>query len=51
MAEPIRQPDLAAQRAAMSRLGFLIGHWAERSDPHFPPSGGDPAELNQTGSC
>ena len=46
MASSIRQPDLAAQRAAMSRLGFLIGNWMGEARL-FPP-GGDHVDLNQT---
>ncbi|HEX4137923.1 MAG TPA: hypothetical protein VHY84_25160 [Bryobacteraceae bacterium] len=28
MAQPIRTPDIEAQRAAMKKLDFLIGQWA-----------------------
>jgi len=43
----VRQPDLPAQRAAMSRLGFLVGVWAGEASI-TPPGGGAAIELNQT---
>jgi uncharacterized protein DUF1579 len=42
----LRAPDLAAQRAAMSRLDFLVGKWAGEARVWRGP--GQPAELLQT---
>jgi hypothetical protein len=45
-AQPPRVPDLAAQRAAMKKLGFLIGKWAGEARLLRGP--GEPAILIQT---
>lgn len=41
-----RMPDLAAQRAAMQKLSFLIGKWAGEASVLRGP--GEPVELLQT---
>ena len=41
-----RMPDLAAQRAAMQKLSFLIGKWAGEANVLRGP--GEPVELLQT---
>jgi hypothetical protein len=54
MAQPIRTPDIEAQRAAMKKLDFLIGQWAgEASVLRGPRSMGrddsDRRSATQTG--
>jgi hypothetical protein len=46
MAQPIRVPDLEAQRAAMKKLSFLVGEWAGEARVLRGP--GEPMELIQT---
>jgi hypothetical protein len=46
MAQPIRVPDLEAQRAAMKKLSFLAGEWAGEARVLRGP--GEPMELIQT---
>jgi hypothetical protein len=46
MTQPPRTPDLAAQRAAMQKLGFLVGHWF--GEVHIFRGLGEPLELLQT---
>jgi len=46
MAQRPRVPDLEAQRAAMKKLGFLIGKWAGKARVLRGP--GDPVVLVQT---
>jgi hypothetical protein len=46
MAQTMQQPDLEAQRAAMKKLGFLIGKWA--GEARILPLQGDPVLLDQT---
>lgn len=46
MAQLPRIPDLAAQRAAMKDLGFLVGKWAGEARLLRGP--GEPVELLQT---
>jgi hypothetical protein len=41
-----RAPDLEAQRAAMKKLGFLIGKWI--GEARVPRGSGEPVELSQT---
>jgi len=41
-----RVPDLVAQRAAMQKLGFLVGKWA--GEARIFHGAGDPLELLQT---
>jgi hypothetical protein len=49
MAQTPRQPDVEAQRAAMKKLGFLVGEWSgEASVLHGP---GQFVELVQTESA
>lgn len=44
--EPIKQPDLARQRAAMRRLEFLVGSWS--GEAHVQRGAGQPVSLKQT---
>lgn len=46
MAQTPRTPDLAAQRAAMAKLSFLIGSWS--GEARMFRSGSEPLELVQT---
>lgn len=46
MAQLPRNPDLEAQRAAMKKLGFLLGKWAGEARILRGP--GEPVELRQT---
>ena len=46
MAQQPRAPDIEAQRAAMKKLGFLIGKWAGEARLQRRP--GEPVELIQT---
>jgi len=41
-----RVPDLEAQRAAMKKLGFLVGKWV--GEARILRGSGEPVELNQT---
>jgi hypothetical protein len=49
MAEAPRTPDLAAQRAAMKKLSFLVGEWAGEATALRGPGGS--IELVQTESA
>lgn len=49
MTQTARMPDLAAQRAAMAKLNFLIGNWS--GDARMFRSGSEPLELVQTESA
>src|SRR3978361_266719 len=49
MAQTPRQPDIEAQRAAMKRLGFLIGEWSGEASVLRGP--GQFAEMAQTESA
>lgn len=44
--QPIHQPDLAKQRAAMQRLSFLTGSWS--GEAHVQRGAGNPVTLTQT---
>ncbi|WP_263381228.1 hypothetical protein [Granulicella arctica] len=44
--QPLHQPDLEKQRAAMEKLDFLIGTWFGES--HVQRGAGDPTTLAQT---
>lgn len=46
MAVPPRNPDLAAQRAAMQELAFLVGDWS--GEAQILRGGADPVEMLQT---
>jgi len=46
MSQLPRTPDLAAQRAAMQRLNFLVGNWS--GEAHIFRTGAEAAELMQT---
>src|ERR1041385_8814064 len=46
MSQLPRTPDLAAQRAAMQRLNFLVGNWS--GEAHIFRTGAEVAELMQT---
>jgi hypothetical protein len=46
MGELPRTPDIEAQRAAMKRLGFLVGKWS--GEARLLRSAGEPALLLQT---
>lgn len=46
MATPPRNPDLAAQRAAMQELAFLVGDWS--GEAQILRGGADPIEMLQT---
>ena len=45
MTQPLRMPDVEAQRAAMKQLSFLIGRWAGEARILRGP--GETVELNQ----
>ena len=45
VAQP-RQPDLAAQKAAMSKLEFMVGKW--EGDAKISRGPGEPIEVRQT---
>jgi hypothetical protein len=49
MAQKPRQPDVEAQRAAMKRLGFLVGEWSGEASVLRGP--GQFVELAQTESA
>jgi hypothetical protein len=44
MTQALRQPNLEAQRAAMKKVGFLIGSWA--GEASLLSVQGEPVELN-----
>ena len=44
--QPLYQPDLAKQRAAMQRLSFLTGSWS--GEAHVQRGAGEPVTLKQT---
>ena len=44
--QPLYQPDLAKQRAAMQRLSFLTGIWS--GEAHVQRGAGEPVTLKQT---
>ncbi|HYW36840.1 MAG TPA: hypothetical protein VE957_01890 [Terriglobales bacterium] len=46
MAQPPRAPDIEAQRAAMKKLGFLVGKWS--GEARLLRGSGEPLELLQT---
>jgi len=46
MAQPLRAPDIEAQRAAMAKLGFLIGKWS--GEARIFRGSGEPLDLTQT---
>jgi len=46
LVQPPRTPNVAAQRAAMAKLGFLIGSWS--GEARIFRSGAEPLELAQT---
>jgi hypothetical protein len=46
MAQPLRVPDLEAQRAALKKLDFLVGKWSGEARVSRGP--GEPLELIQT---
>jgi hypothetical protein len=46
MAQPPRAPDIEAQRAAMAKLGFLIGKWS--GEARIFRGSGEPLDLTQT---
>ena len=46
MAPALRTPDINAQRAAMQKLAFLVGHWS--GEAHVLRGPGDFVELLQT---
>ncbi len=46
MAQPPRMPDVAAQRAAMEKLGFLVGRWSGEARILRTPT--ETVELSQT---
>lgn len=46
MAQAPRKPDVAAQRAAMKKLDFLVGEWSGEARI-FPP-GAEPVELQHS---
>src|SRR5262249_37723472 len=46
MTQPPRNPDLAAQHAAMQKLAFLVGDWS--GEARIFRSGAEPVELAQT---
>jgi hypothetical protein len=46
MAQQLRVPDLESQRAAMKKLGFLVGKWSGEARIH--PAPGEALELIQT---
>jgi len=46
MAQPPRAPDIEAQRAAMAKLGFLIGRWS--GEARIFRESGETLELIQT---
>jgi hypothetical protein len=45
-AQAPKPPDVDAQRAAMKKLGFLVGQWSGEDRVYRGP--GEPLELNQT---
>jgi hypothetical protein len=49
MAQPLRPPDVEAQRAAMKKLGFLVGEWSGEASVLRGP--GQFVELAQTESA
>jgi hypothetical protein len=49
MAQPLRPPDVEAQRAAMKKLGFLVGDWSGEASVLRGP--GQFVELAQTESA
>jgi len=49
MAQTPRRPDVEAQRAAMKKLGFLVGEWSGEASALRGP--GQFAELTQTESA
>jgi hypothetical protein len=49
MGQTPRPPDVVAQRAAMKKLGFLVGEWSGEASVLRGP--GQFAELNQTESA
>jgi hypothetical protein len=46
MAQSIRMPDVEAQRAAMAKLGFLVGKWS--GEARLVRGPGEPAVVAQT---
>src|SRR5215510_11249893 len=46
MSQQLHTPDLDSQRAAMKKLGFLVGKWSGEARISRGP--GDPLELVQT---
>jgi hypothetical protein len=46
MAQQPRVPDIEAQRAAMKKLGFLVGNWS--GEARIFRRSGEPLELTQT---
>jgi len=46
MAQPLRTPDIEAQRAAMKKLSFLVGKWS--GEAHIFRQPDQPLELIQT---
>jgi len=46
MAQPLRTPDLEAQRAAMKKLSFLVGRWS--GEAHIFRQPDQPLDLIQT---
>ena len=49
MAQPLRSPDVEAQRAAMKKLGFLVGDWSGEASVLRGP--GQLVEMAQTESA
>jgi hypothetical protein len=46
MAQPLRNPDIEAQRAAMKKLGFLVGNWS--GEARLQRGAAEPAIVVQT---